>query len=60
MILYCIAIWDELNTVYVAEHGLSPNLNEAILFKDTKGVIHPIMNYLPVFVTDDLIPEDEE
>ena len=59
MILYAVGIWDEAETVYVSKHGgLSPHLNDAVLFKDTKQYIHPIMNYLPVFVVDDLMDED--
>lgn len=56
MILYVVGIWDEDNTVYVAKRGgLSPRLSDAILFENTNTPIHPIMNYLPVFIVDDLM-----
>ena len=59
MILYVVAIWDEDNTVYVAKRGgLSPILSDAILLKNTDTPIHPIMNYLPVFVVDDLMDDE--
>ena len=59
MILYTIGIWDEKDTVYVSKYGgLTPDLSEAILFGNTEGYIHPIMNYLPVFVVDDLMDEE--
>ena len=55
MILYAIGIWDEADTVYVSKHGgLTPILSDAMLFGNTEGHIHAIMNYLPVFVVDDL------
>ena len=59
MILYAIGIWDESNTVYVSKHGgLTPILSDAMLFGNTEGHIHAIMNYLPVFVVDDLMDEE--
>ena len=59
-ILYAVGIWDEAETVYVSKHGgLSPHLSDALLFGDTKQHIHPIMNWLPVFVVDDLMDEDD-
>lgn len=59
MIKWCIGIWDEDNTVYVAESGLTPLLYHAILYDEPKGYIHPIMNWLPVFMIDDLINSEE-
>lgn len=60
MIRYAIGIWDESNTVYVSKHGgLTPVLSDAFLFDDTNQHIHPIMNWLPVFVVDDLMDDSE-
>lgn len=58
-IKYVAAIWDEDETVYVSRNGLTPILNDAVLFDEYKQTIHPIMNWLPVFIVDDLIDNDE-
>lgn len=58
-IKYVAAIWDEDETVYVSKNGLTPILNDAVLFDDCKQAIHPIMNWLPVFIVDDLINDDD-
>ena len=60
MVLYAIGIWDEANTVYVSKQGgLTPILSDAMLFGNTEGYIHPIMNWLPVFVVEDLMDEEQ-
>ena len=62
MIVYVIGIWDEDNTVYVSKYGgLSPILHDAMFWKNIKDIppIHPIMNWLPVFVVEDLMDEEQ-
>jgi len=59
MIKYVAAIWDEDETVYVSKYGLSIHLADAVLFDNCKYPLHPIMNYLPVFIVDDLMDEDD-
>ena len=58
-IKYVAAIWDESETVYVTAGGFTPFLDQAVLFDDYKGPLHPIMNWLPVFIVDDLMDDDD-
>lgn len=62
MIVYVLGIWDEDNTVYASTRGgFTPFLDEAVYWYSVDDIpqpIHPIMNWLPVFIVKDLMDEE--
>jgi hypothetical protein len=55
MIKWCIGVWSEQDTEYIAMGGdgtlyWTDILSEALLIDNPKGIIPPICVWLPVFV----------